>query len=42
MLVKELKVVEPSRHIKNSGKILNIVELTKHSSLIACLWKEVA
>ena len=42
MLVKELKAVEPWRHIKNSGKISNIVELTKLSSLIARLWKEVA
>ena len=42
MLVKELKVVEPWRHIKNSVKISNIVELTKRSSLIAHLWKEAA
>ena len=43
MLVKELKAVEYWWHIKNSVKISNIgEELTKHSSLIACLWKEVA
>ena len=45
MLVKELKAVEYWWHIKNSVKIPNIGggwELTKHSSLIAYLWKEAA
>ena len=41
MLVKELKVVESWRHIKNSGKISNIGELTKRGFLIARFWKEV-
>ena len=45
--MKELKAVEYWWHIKNSVKISNIGErerekLTKRSSLIAHLWKEVA